>query len=436
MSSNLKINYSLSIPQHYAQAAFQHETVQGADSLLLKKWVQLGFDEQIFHKTPDLVNFVFDSHLHRHIKHPRYNHSILMKDVVSWKEGKVVVEKHPHLLMDGRYVAWSEIRKKIKVDKEGCLYSEENGQKKRWDYLDEGLTQWDKNKFDTPRRFYRLNTPPSRSRVELVTTHAHPKDLHLGDRVLKGTRHSFFRFVPGKGFAQKHPETGLEEGAVYSLGWSARWRDFSLWRPFSTLVGTWFCPDSFEFKKEDQYITPIEVDDAFLIKLLDLVKKRNHQGFPFHPTNANCCKATSDLFRDAGIVQIDTKAPLSSLLYKLFVPKTLRRIFDAPVQLIGRITPDFITDGVRRVREFFFSVMVSPLITLLGGWRTIASTEEESARSPGESCIREGSSVTDLPKPFYSTPLDLFRTEITHDLTKRIYKWQKGQSNTYFEKVN
>src|SRR5581483_8718093 len=260
---------------HYILAArrqinqFQPDSSEGSlekkcksdNKALLAKWTKLGFGEKAFLQCPDLVDFVFKSFLHRHITHPYYNHKIEMKPIGVWRGGQVVTEDRPHLLVDGCFTAWSQISDKIKLDADERLYSIENRKKKYWMYLDTGLTQWDKHNFDTPRHLFKLNRPPLASRIEIITTHAHKEDWHLGDRFLKGTRHAFFRIVPGLGYSMRNPHSKLEDGSVYSLGWGARWRDFSLLQPLSTLRGKWVCPDGFAFLKEDFCITPIDISD-------------------------------------------------------------------------------------------------------------------------------------------------------------------------------
>lgn len=395
---------------------------------LLAKWTKLGFAEKAFWQCPDLVDFVFKSFLHRHITHPYYNHKIEMRPVPVWKAGQIVTEDHPHLLVDGIFTPWSKISSKIKIDADERLYSIENGEKKYWMYLDTGLTKWDKNNFDTPRRLFKLERPPLASRVEIITTHAHKEDWHLGDRFLKGTRHAFFRIVPGAGYSARNPNPRLDDGSVYSLGWGARWRDFSIHQPLSTLRGKWVCPDGFEFFKEDLCITPIDISDEKMIKLFEIVRKRSKEDYPFNVINANCCGGTADVLREAGVVNLCTKNHLSFVLYKFLFPKSVRYGLDKVGKFFESITPAIFSRAFQRVAGVIYSAIWAPFFTLLGAWRTNLTYEAgEGPRVIAANHI----------KALFSNAFDFFSpNKMEFDLTKNVYKWQKKHSTTYFEKHN
>ncbi len=410
------------------------EKCRNDNKSLLGKWTKLGFAEEAFMSCPDLVDFVFKSFLHRHIAHPYYKHTIDMRLVLVRREGQIEMELQPHILLNGRPTPWSEIRKKIRIDKEERLYSTENGHKKYWMYLDEGLTQWDKNNFDNPRRLCKLDRPPLSSRVEVITTHAHKEDWNIGDRFLKGTRHSFFRIVPGEGFSVRHPTARLENGALYSLGWAAKWYDFSAFRPLATLQGQWSCPDNFEFRKEDLCITPIEnITDDQVLNLLEIVKRRSNEERPFHFITANCCGATADVLNEAGIVNLSTKNHMAYMWYKFLVPKKMRKPIDKIAEFFEWITPSLITKAILRLGAFAYSVIFAPIFTLLGAWRTTLSFEDEDGRPLNKSNIH--AKATNRIKALFSNVFDLFSpSKMEFDLTKNIFKWQRQQSKSYFEK--
>jgi hypothetical protein len=403
------------------------------NSAFLRKWTKLGFDKEAFWGCPDLVDFVFNAHLHRHITHPYYQHTIQMLFAPVRKGGKIRVEKQPFLLVDGRLTSWYEIRKRIKIDEEGRLYSMENGNKKYWMYLDKGLTQWDKNNFENPRHLRKLEHPPLRSRVEIMTTHAHKEDWHLGDRCLQGTRHSFFRIVPGAGFSQRNPGTSLENGAVYSFGWGAKWRDFSFFGPLSTFQGKWFCPDNFEFLKEDLCITPMEVTDSQLNNLVNIVKRRKKEDHPFHIITANCCGITADVLKEAGIIDLCTKNHTTYLIYKLLLPKGVRKLIGKVSSFFERITPELLRSGLCRISNFVSSVILAPIFSLLGAWKTNISYEEEDESALGRDVLRARAS--NRIKALFSNFVDFFRSsKMEFDMTKNVFKWQKKQPQSYFEK--
>jgi hypothetical protein len=405
---------------------FDHRT-------LFDKWTKLGFDEEAFWGAPDLVNFVFRSHLNRHLAHPYYKHTIRMLPTPVRRGEQLVMERQPHLLMNGHQTSWLDIQKRVKIDENDKLYSLENGQKKYWTYLEKGLTQWDVNRFDHPCPLRQLDAPPLRSRVEVVTTHAHKEDWNLADRLLKGSRHSFFRIVPGAGFSTRHPEAGLEEGAVYSLGWGAKWRDFSIFKPLSTLRGRWFCPDAFEFLKEDQWITPIDITDDQVLHLFEIVKRRNQEEHPFHIITSNCCGVTADILKEAGIMSFCTKDHMATMWYKFFMPKWMRRHIDRGWAWAERTTPVFVVSRLHTFSALVYSALLMPLFSLLGAWRTTLSFEDEDGSSHDVSLMRARAS--NRVKALFSNIFDVFSPrKMEFDLTKNIYRQQKRMEQTYFER--
>lgn len=396
--------------EHYALATRQilglgsEEKWRADNTALLKKWTKLGFGEETFWGCPDLVDFVFNSFLHRHIKYPHYNHTI------------ETIGNQPHLLVNGIKTAWAQIRKTIKLDEDHRLYSMENGRKQYWLYLDQGLTQCDKEQLEPLHRERRLDTPPLSSRVELVTTHAHKEDWNLLDsRLLKGSRHTMLRFIPGAGFAEKHPEAGLENGSVYTLGWGMDWDHFSFLRPLTTAEGKWTCPDHFQFLKQDQWVTPFEVADEQLANLYEIIKRKSKEGGPFNFITSNCCGVTIDALREAKIASFCTKEHLASLSYRFIVPKCIRKPLDQVGSFIGRITPAVVTDAVTRVSAFVYSTFMLPIFSLLGAWRS--SSENVDA--------------------LFSNFFDIFSSDkMVFDLTRKVFKQQKDMPQTYFEKYN
>ncbi len=384
-----------------------HATCLKDNKALHSRWVKFGFSEEAFWRTPDLVDFVFKGFLHRHITYPRYNHTISFSN------------QEAHLLVDGRQTAWSEIRKKIQVDSESRLFSTENGQKKRWMYLDRGLTQVPDDRIEHPPRLWKLEQPPAENQVQLVTTHAHKEDWFFADRLLKGTRHAFFRIIPGAGFAARHPEARLKDGEVYSFGWGIiRWSDLSLSAPLATMEGVWNSPDKFEFLKQDQSITPKSVTDEKLLRLMEIVRKRSKEKRPFQFSGSNCSTVTAEVLREANILDLNTKNKIADIEYKLFVPKLLRTPIKKITAKLYPVTPRLALRVVELCFAIVNSVIFAPIFTVFGAWRTHGrSTQGMRALF---------SNLYDL--------LDPSKKEI--DLTKSLYKWQKRQPETVFEKRN
>lgn len=398
---------------------------------LLSRWTQAGFSEDAFWGNPDLVDFIFRTHLHRHINHPYFKHSITMQNCLVRKDGNVTVVKEPHLMLNAVPTPWSEIRKKIFLDRESRLYSKENGERKRWTYLEKGLTKLNDDHFAHPQALRKLDQAPQSCKIQIVTTHAHKEDWCLADRVLEGTRHSFFRIIPGQDFSVRHPEMHLEQGNVYSFGWGTIWRDFNIFSPLSTLKGRWYSPDDWEFLKQDQCVTTIDVTDEQIIKLMGVIRKRSKEELPFHFITANCCGITAQVLHEAGIVDLVTKEHMARVKYEFLVPKAIR----TPLDKIGSFTygnaPEFVRNAFENVAGFFYSLVFAPLFSLFGAWRTTISYENEDVTFQENIKAKASNRI----KALFSNIFDLFRpSKMEFDMTKNIYNWQQQQSGTVYEK--
>jgi hypothetical protein len=407
------------------------EKCRSDNKALLSRWTKAGFSEEAFWSRPDLVDFIFRTHLHRNMTHPYYRHTIQMQNCLARRDGQIIVAREPHLLFNGRQAPWSEIRKKIHVDSESRLYSKENGVRKRWVYLENGFTQLNDG-FDFPQRLRKLDSAPASCQIQIVTTHAHKEDWNLVDRVLEGTRHSFLRIIPGEGFSVRYPDTGMEQGSVYSLGWGTIWRDFNIFLPLSTLQGRWCCPDDWEFFKQDHCVTTLDVTDQQVIKLMEIVRKRSKEELPFHFITANCCGITAQVLSEAGVLDLCTKNHMARLGYEFFIPKSIRTPLDRVTSFAESVIPKCVIKALCDVGAFFYSLVFAPLFTLLGAWRTNISFEDEEGGLV-ENRIR--AKASNRVKALFSNVFDLFNpSKMEFDMTKNIYKWQQQQPGTVFEK--
>lgn len=395
---------------------------------LFNRWKKTGFAEEAFWTSPDLVDFLFKAHLHRNITYPYYRHTVDMHPCLSRRNGQLTAISEPHLLVNGNSTPWSELRNKFKIDKELRPYTLENGRKTYWMYLEDGLTKWDRHNFEHPHRLRRLPNAPLRNRVEIITTRAHRETWGISDNLLKGFRHSFFRIIPGQGFSVRHPETGLASGDVYSFGWAPRKRDFSSWSPLSTMRGTWYSPDSWEFAKEDLYTTPIDVSDEQVLKLLEIIKKKSQEDAPFHIINANCCGATVDIFNEVGILNVCPRDHMGYMWFQFLLPKYLRRPMIQAASFVNKFVPSCISNGISTVGKFIYSMIWAPIFSVLGAWRTHIVYEDERGQ---EIVVKARNRV----KALFSNVFDMFNpSKMDVDLTKNLYKWQKRRPETYFEK--
>ncbi len=414
-------------PSQDRQSLF--ERCRTGNQASLSRWRKCGFSEEIFWGHPDLVDFIFQAHLHRHINHPYYRHTISMQHCLTRREGQIVAVKEPHLLFEGRKMQWSEIRKKIQVDSGSRLYSIENGKKRWWTYLENGFTRINDDHFEVPQRLRKLDQAPVSCQVQIVTTHAHPEDRHILDRVLDGTRHTFIRIIPGIGFAARHPEMRMEDGSVYSFGWSTDWNQFDTVFPLSTLRGKWVSPDPWEFMKQDLCVTTKNVTDAKAMKLMQIIRSRSQEEYPFHPITANCCGIAADVLHEADIIGLDTKKDLARLSFEFFTPAFLRTPLDKALSAISQTTPECVNNAAFRFRALIYSIVLAPIFSLLGAWRTKIILEDDEAQS--DIGMRASNQINAL----FTNVIDLFRPcKMEFDLTKNVYHWQLNQPDTVYEK--
>lgn len=409
------------------QKAF--EQCYASNIKLFERWKGQKFDAEIFWKNPDLVDFIFHSHLHRYINHPYNQHGIANGITQTYCNGRVSWQQEPYLLVNGRQMGWSEIRKKIHIDQAERLYSLQAGEKKYWMYFEEGLTQYDRHHFSAPRPIRQLPCAPKNNQVEIVTTHAHKDDQYFFDRLLKGARHSFLRIIPGEGFSARHPESVMHDGAVYSIGWGIRWLDASFFRPLQTVPGKWFCPDPWEYLKTDLYATPLNATDEQIIQLMQAIQARSQDDYPFNIITGNCCGNTANILRQQGIVDLDTKEHIGLMFYKFIVPKCIRKPINQVASFLGEYTPEPILKSVYIMNDFLQTCLFAPLFSLLGAWRATISYEDEETAS--NLALTQASNQI---KALYSNVYDLFNADkMSFDMTKSVYKWQKKQPSTYFE---
>lgn len=402
------------------------------NKVLFEKWNQLGFEEDAFWSSPDLVDFIFKNHLHRRMVYPFYRHTICSEWTPSFRNGEREWIREPHLLVDGVSTPWSQISNKLHVDVEQRFYSEEMGQKKYWEYLDQGFTQHDKKDIRDPRYLYKLREIPERSQVVVVTTHAHPAEQFFGDRILKGTRHAFLRLIPGRDFLTRHPEWNLVDGGVYSYGWGTHWRDFSFTFPLTTLTGTWNNPDNWEFLKEDLCCTPIEVTDAKLIAVFESIKKRMSEEKEFHFITANCSGIVAQILEEAGVIELSTKYHMAYMWYKFLVPKCIRRPLSKIGSALNWLIAPPILNGLKIFGSLIYSLLFIPIFSVLGAWRKKVHYEDESTAQSSLAFVRASNRI----KALFSNVFDLLDpNKMTFDLTRNIYKkWQQKQPQTYFER--
>ena len=390
---------------------------------LLAHWNKLQFSEDSFWASPHMVDFIFQSHLNRFIRHADYQHQIEMKPAFVKHCGHYQTTVEPHLLMQGKMTPWSTISKKIFIDEDERLYSTDaQGNKKYWMYLDQGLEEWDRHKFERLRHFKILPSPPQSCQVQIVTSQVPKERWSFWDRFLKGTHHTHLRLVVRDGFEANHPESELKNGGVYSTGYGGRWNDVNQGQLLKTIPGLFYNPDSTEFFKQDLWVTTIDnVSDEKILKLAEIIKRRAHETRPFNIIFHQCCTETTEILKEAEVIELDNVIRLDNLLYKMLVPKFIRRGLSALSTPLSKIIPESIAKPLSFIAFIPFTLFFSPLMLLVGAW----DAKQPSGQS-GHPLSPLISKVSDLFDP------DRFNINLTLNVTK----WQKKQANTVYVKQN
>ncbi len=403
---------------------------------LFAKWDRFKFDsvpadKEAFWGYPDLVDFVFRLHLHRFIRHPYYDHKIKMLCSASKLE--------PHLKMNGDLTPWSKIRNTLKIE-EGAkrLYTEDTqGAKQYWMYLEEGFVPHNRHDFHNIRPFKMLETPPTASKVRLITTHAPQKKWSFIDWFfMKGVRHTFFHALPGEGFERRHPDLPYRGGEVYSIGFGGPGGvDINMLQPLITFQGMFYSPDSWDFYIENLYVTEIDVTDDQFIRLFNVVKERSMENQGFHIIAQNCCTVAMGIFRDAGIVDIHTRDHMVTLWYDYILPEKIRKYTDKAYDFIVRCTPENVKEVIKNLGLFIHSLVFSPLFLLLGAARAKVTYDPETDASEGLTLEEGVVRVSNKIKALFSSFLDLFDPEkMSFDLTHKVWRWQVDYAQTHPER--
>ena len=396
---------------------------------LFTKWEDLNFsireeDKEAFWTHPDLVDFLFSQHLHRHIRYPDYDHKIEMLPCLRQRDGAWMAENEAHLKMNGRATPWSQIRHQLKVEnKSNRLYSQEtDGTKKYWMYLQDGFVQHDCHDMEHLRSLKTLDRPPSLCKVQVVTTHAPHEKWNFADRFLKGARHTFFRVIVGQGFQARHPDLPYRDGEVYSIGFGGSEGYASIFQPLAAVKGKFFSPDNWEFYPENLVITEFDAIEEKIVRLFDLLKQRALQDQVFHVMANNCCTNAIGVLREAEILDVPIKEHFVTMLYEYVVPEWLRYYLDRLFNVIVRHTPDIVTKLARKVCQFFYSLIIPPLFSLLGAWR--AGITYSPKTDTGLFNGRMGRASNQI-KALYSNIYDIFDPDrMSFDLTHRVWRWQ------------
>ncbi len=318
-----------------SQQDLQH-LVMAHNFSLYDKWVaKQHFSKKVFFYAPDLVDFVFKSHLHRYINFPAYGggangHSI------TWSQGDA------NLMVNGIPQVWSRLRHQLLIDKVSeRIYSTENSKKLYWYYLQSGLIRHDHARFNPPvplRRLVHEETPTS-CQVQVVTTQDTRDKWGYLDHYLQGARHSYYRVILKRGF-DLHPHAQqFLPGEVYSFGFRPYWDDFNPLSPLESYKGYMQNPDKDEFLPVDAYVTTLDVSDEQALNLLRISQNITNRNLSFNFVTNNCAGITAKALREANIVDLQIGSHMSTIWYELLVPKILRNGLKSINSCLATYTP-------------------------------------------------------------------------------------------------
>ena len=330
------------------------------DANHLQKWTKsLAQPEDLFFQNPEFADFMFSGFLHKSMLY--FKHSLTGAD------GQI------GLAVNGQFTAASEILNRFFVEN-GVVYSIENGMKKRWMYNHQGLVCFDPSSWLHPIPFNKLSTPPGEYRVQVVTSLKDPKDHNLLDKVSKGAVHSWLRLV-------------TPEGDVYSLGWGHNPKEFNLFQPLASLRARLSCPDTFEVTSSNFLETTIPISEQQAESLLEFVAINAYDDSArFNYFSGNCVEFASQALEYANIAQIpDRKISIPEMLYKVLVPKPLKKGISFIVKNVNRVLPGFIKTSISGLFKFCFSLVLMPLVIFLGAWK-----RNSSARQPIANLLSQG----------------------------------------------
>jgi hypothetical protein len=387
----------------------------------LADWKKRGFAEEIFWRSPDLVDFVARAHLHRFILHADYRHTIQMQPVIARIDGRVGMVWEPLLMKNGQMVPWGTLSSELSLDEDERICSiGADGKKTHWIYLEKGLTQKDRHDFSALCPFKTPAQAPAVNQVQIVTSHFPRSRWGLMHHMTKGNVHTHFRIIPRAGFSAAHPGSGLQQGGVYSIGYAARWNDVNMQQPVRMIPGRLFNPDSTEFFKEDLLVTTLDnITDAQLLSVVNVVKKHAQELRPFNIVTHNCCTETTAILKEAGVIDLNSGVRIDRALYKLCAPRILKKVVKTVGRPLAKVAPEWLCHTVSFAGFAVVMLAISPLLLLLGAGRVVPP--------------RPGDTRKEKLSPMMSGITDLFNTsKFVVNMTQQVSKWQKKQPNTVY----
>jgi hypothetical protein len=429
-----RLCFPCNLPGNTGQIESLKEMVKKHDPASFNRWsVKCGLDPELFFEHPDFANFILTAFIHKSFEY----------------FGKKQINNGGQvgLLVEGKFTPWEDLSKRFVVE-EGKIFSTDTGVKKRWIFLSEGLVCHDPYNWKMPVPIMKLEIPPGRYLLQVVTSHIKPENQGLIDRVTDGAMHSWFRII-------------TPDGNVYSFGMLHDRKDINLLQPMSSIKSKMSCPDVFEAYAEKRIETTIPIEGEHVFKIGEIIKKYSRdENVQFHYLKANCTSFLQEVLTASGVGGIpNTKMTISRVIEKFIFPKAVRRIMKSIwTHTFAHITPSFVAKGFSSLVNGITALIVFPFISLLGGWfKTQKGTPRQEAQNtasraqPQEDSARSTSSeqelfislftqdkwdkeadslVTPLVRPLYNHLGDVFNPDILSlDMPSRIAKWQLAQGD-------
>ncbi|MBN9378107.1 MAG: hypothetical protein BGO14_05550 [Chlamydiales bacterium 38-26] len=410
---------------------------------LLAKWKRYNYDEAIFHKHPEFVDFLFQSTLISQMK--------ITKDTIKVCEGK------PALLVEGQWMPYDKLQETFSFKfypeyNETLLYKKETNQ--IYSYLDLGTGLIEFNPFTTG-----LNRPISK-----ITKKEYLETLEVAQRFIRegedslDVRHKKRRFIfqivtstvktntqhPltgnfNKFFAKpKHSYIRLinPEGEVFETGYILGKK---LKEPLSTDKGKFRSVDPWEFTQcDERIVTNIAIDKKEFKKAQAYVN--NYMTSPEKPAfnyiHQNCTVFTRLILKSSTGILIPTEMSIFKVALAI-TPEFMRRIglffkrlgsaIARPIikftPLILKNTISLITNLVKLVVKAttaFFLSLVNLVLGGLGGTKGRKFTDHKVKKNLQPSLIQ--------PQSWFN--INTYKINITAPLQQ----WQQKQPSTVIYK--
>lgn len=177
---------------------------------------------------------------------------------------------------------------------------------------------------------------------------------------LRGPKHGYFRVIK--------PRAGAAGADVFEIGFVLRHKD---WRPFSSKPGFFRSPDTYATIPADKrFVTHIPMTEEEAVKLKKYVFTYVNKGLQFGlPTefnflSQNCvCFLSTAVRRTLGI-DVPTEAHFADIVKLHIMPSSVAKAADAFRGFLRKITPNFISYLVGKVQNLF-NACIALVLTLV-----------------------------------------------------------------------